>query len=128
MCKHRCSTHALDRFLVQCLRYFSCNVMSDKNSLYSLRLSLNPFKTNNMGVYFCCVSSSLMLFGLFLFLFDCEKMAWTSVAILWINLFPTKNSKCCVNWAYRLCVVRKIWLYMYSTQVLFWWWNLLHAL
>lgn len=70
------ATPSLESFiLVQCLRHFSTEVMSNKMSLYSFKLklhaSLNPVKQAliNACVFCCCISSSFVVVPALLFLF-----------------------------------------------------------
>lgn len=63
--------------LVQCLRYFSPEVISDKISPYSFKLGLHVSLNCLKGIDFCCVSSNLLLFHLFRLSVNCETTTRT---------------------------------------------------
>lgn len=102
--------------IVPCLRYISPEVLADKN-VFGLKTQVLA----NVCIYCCYVSRSL-LFRLISFFFDCETMSLGMFMIWWTNKVK-KIEGASASWAYRHCVVRKIWL-----RSSLCWWNLSHAL
>lgn len=108
---------------VQCLCYFSPDVMSDK------LISLNPLTQAiiNVDVYWYCISSSFCCpFSSNIYIFF---LLWNSgLGQCWdlvVKLIIVKNSRHIR--VYKICTVRKSWLYEYSTLMMKFVKNLLYA-